>query len=198
MMDYISLAGISVGLAMDAFAVCITNGAVCRKEAVNLRFALRMALSFAVFQALMRMIGWLIGKAGENLISSIDHWIALVLLCYLGIQMIVEAVKKGREGGEETCQADGVSLRTLLALSVATSIDALATGIILPSAVGANTLPLMIFSVCAIGVITFFICMAGVFLGKTFGLLVAGKAEILGGMVLIAIGLKIFIEHMFL
>ena len=74
--------------------------------------------------------------------------------------MIVEAVKKGREGGEETCQADGVSLRTLLALSVATSIDALATGIILPSAVGANTLPLMIFSVCAIGVITFFICMA--------------------------------------
>ena len=72
-MDYVSLVGIAVGLSMDAFAVCITNGAVCKRENVNARFALRLAFSFGFFQALMPMIGWLIGKAGESLISSIDR-----------------------------------------------------------------------------------------------------------------------------
>ena len=82
-MDMVSLVGIAVGLAMDAFAVCITNGAVCKRENVNARFALRLAVSFGFFQAMMPMIGWLIGKAGESLISSVDHWIALILLGYL-------------------------------------------------------------------------------------------------------------------
>lgn len=197
-MDYISLVGIAVGLSMDAFAVCITNGAVCRRENVTPRFALRMAASFGFFQALMPMVGWLIGKAGESLISCVDHWIALLLLCYLGGKMVYEAVKKMRSGEQEECRAENVSFRTLMALSVATSIDALATGIILPSAVGAYSLTLMLVSVGAIGLITFCIGFAGVFLGKTFGMLIAGKAEILGGVVLVAIGLKIFIEHMFL
>ncbi|MBS6860014.1 MAG: manganese efflux pump [Clostridiales bacterium] len=197
-MDYVSLVGIAVGLSMDAFAVCITNGAVCKRENVNARFALRLAFSFGFFQALMPMIGWLIGKAGESLISSIDHWIALLLLSYLGGRMIYESVKKQRSGEQEDCRADNVSFRTLMALSVATSIDALATGLLLPSAVGAYSLSLMLISVGTIGLITFCIGFCGVFLGKTFGMLIAGKAEILGGVVLIGIGLKIFIEHMFL
>ena len=196
-MDYVSLVGIAVGLAMDAFAVCITNGAVCRRDKVNVRFALRLAFSFGLFQALMPVIGWLIGKAGDSLISFVDHWIALLLLSYLGGRMIWESVKKLRSGEQEECRADDVSLRTLLALSVATSIDALATGVLLPSAVGAYSGTLMLISVAIIGLVTFCIGFCGVFLGKTFGLLIAGKAEIVGGVVLIGIGLKIFIEHMF-
>ena len=196
-MDMVSLVGIAVGLAMDAFAVCITNGAVCKRENVNARFALRLAVSFGFFQAMMPTIGWLIGKAGESLISSVDHWIALILLGYLGGRMIYESVKKRKAGEEEECRIDSVSFRTLMALSLATSIDALATGIILPSAVGAGSLPLMLIAVGAIGLITLCIAFAGVFLGKTFGTLIAGKAENLGGVVLIGIGVKIFVEHMF-
>ncbi len=177
---------------MDAFAVSVTNGAVCQKN--NLKFAAKLALSFGFFQALMPTIGWLAGKAAENFISSVDHWIALILLGFIGTQMLIEAFKNEKE--EETCQLD-VPLKTLIALSIATSIDALATGIILPSAVGASTVPLMLAAVGIIGLVTFIICIAGVYLGKKFGDLLSKKAEILGGFVLIAIGLKIFIEHMF-
>ena len=190
-MDIVALAGIAVGLSMDAFAVSVTNGAVCQKA--NLRFALKLALSFGFFQALMPTIGWLAGKAAENFISSVDHWVALILLCFIGTQMLVEAFKNEQD---EECRMD-VPLKTLMALSIATSIDALATGIILPSAVGASTIPLMLSAVGIIGFITFVICIAGVYLGKKFGAMLSKKAEILGGLVLIVIGLKIFIEHMF-
>ena len=191
-MDIVALAGIAVGLSMDAFAVSVTNGAVCQKA--NLKFAVKLAFSFGFFQALMPTIGWLAGKAAEGFISSVDHWVALILLCFIGIQMLVEAFKHEKE--EDVCQTD-VPLKTLMALSIATSIDALATGIILPSAVGASTVPLMLAAVGIIGLVTFVIRIAGVYLGKKFGALLSKKAEILGGLVLIAIGLKIFIEHMF-
>lgn len=194
-MDYVSLAGIAVGLSMDALAVSITNGAVTKK--VTAAFSAKLALTFGLFQAFMPFLGWLIGKAGANFIGSIDHWIALLLLSYLGIQMILESRKKAKEGCGGTLR-DDISLKTLLTLAVATSIDALATGILLPSAVGASTITLMLLSVGLIGLITFALCMAGVFIGKKFGCLCSSKAEILGGIVLIAIGLKIFIEHMFL
>lgn len=192
-MDFISLAGIAVGLSMDAFAVSITNGAVTRKA--NLRFAFKMAATFGLFQALMPFLGWLIGKAGESFISSIDHWIALLLLSYLGIQMIWESRKKKREDASPL--QDDIPLKTLFMLGIATSIDALATGILLPSAVGASTIPLMILSVILIGLITFLLCTIGVYAGKKFGSLLSSRAEILGGIVLIAIGVKIFVEHMF-
>ena len=194
-MDVISLIGIAIGLSMDAFAVSITNGAVTR--GVTLGFAAKLAVSFGLFQAAMPMIGWAIGKAGEGLISSIDHWIALLLLGYIGTQMLLEARKKCGEGAAD-CQKDRPGFKTILAFAVATSIDALATGIILPTAVGASTLPLMLLSVALIGVVTFLFSLAGVALGKKFGSLCCGKAEIVGGLVLIAIGLKIFIEHVFL
>lgn len=193
-MDYFSLCGIAVGLSMDAFAVSITNGAVTRR--VTPRFALKIAFFFGLFQSVMPTAGWLIGKAGENIINAVDHWIALILLGYLGINMIWESRKKKKEGTGCSRQ-DDISLKTLLTLAVATSIDALATGVLLPSAVGASTAFLMMISVLLIGLITFVISFAGVYIGKKFGTVCAGRAEILGGLVLIAIGLKIFIEHMF-
>ncbi len=193
-MDYVSLCGIAVGLAMDAFAVSITNGACMRK--VTVRFALKLAACFGFFQLIMPLAGWLIGKAGERIIASVDHWVALALLSYIGIDMIRESRKKSRAGVCRTGQ-DSLPLKKLLALAVATSIDALATGIILPSAVGASTASLMAVSVLTIGLITFVICFAGVYIGRQFGLMIAGHAEVLGGIVLIAIGVKIFIDHMF-
>lgn len=193
-MDYFSVAGIAVGLSMDALAVSITNGALTKR--VTPRFALKIAFFFGLFQSVMPTAGWLIGKAGESVISAVDHWVALILLGYIGINMIVESRKK-KVAGLECVRQDDIPMKTLLTLSVATSIDALATGVILPSAVGASTPSLMAVSVLLIGLITFIICFAGVYVGKKFGTLCAGRAEILGGIVLIVIGLKIFIEHMF-
>ena len=194
-MDYFSLCGIAVGLAMDAFAVCITSGAVTRR--VNAFFAAKLAFTFGIFQAVMPMLGWMIGKAGESIINAVDHWVALILLGYLGINMILESRKKIRCGKTDARQ-DDIPLKNLLTLAVATSIDALATGLILPNAVGASTLPLMIASVAVIGGITFLICLLGVWIGKKFGPLLSCRAEIFGGIVLIAIGCKIFVDHMFL
>ena len=190
-MDTLSLIGIAVGLSMDAFAVSVTNGAVQKK--VTLKLALRMAGFFGFFQALMPLLGWLVGKAGEGFISSIDHWVALILLGFIGIQMIVESRKK-----EEDTPPDDLNFKRLTALAVATSIDALATGVILPTAVGAYTPALMAVSVCLIGAITFVLCLAGVWIGKKFGGLLADRAELLGGIVLVLIGIKIFADHIFL
>lgn len=194
-MDYISLIGIAVGLSMDAFAVSITNGAVTKQ--VDAKFVAKLAVSFGLFQAGMPMIGWAIGKAGEGLISSVDHWIALILLAYIGIQMLLEARKKRKEGVVE-CQREAICFKTVMALAVATSIDALATGIILPTAVGAATLPAMLLSVSLIGLITFLLSACGIAIGKKFGTLFCNKAEVIGGIVLIGIGCKIFLEHMFI
>lgn len=193
-MDYFSVFGIAVGLSMDAFAVSITNGALTKR--VTSRFALKLAFCFGLFQSLMPMVGWLIGKAGENIINAVDHWVALILLGYIGGNMIVESRKKKR-AGTECVRQDDIPLKTLLTLAVATSIDALATGVILPSAVGASTPFLMMVSVLLIGIITFVICFAGVYIGKRFGSFCAGRAEVIGGLVLIGIGVKIFIDHMF-
>lgn len=193
-MDYIALIGIAAGLSMDAFAVSITNGAVTKK--VTLPFALKLAFCFGLFQAFMPMIGWMVGKAGETFIRSVDHWVALLLLGYLGLQMIVESRKKAH-CGEFSAMQDNISLKRLVALAVATSIDALITGIILPTAVGASNFVLMFISIGIIGLITFIICLIGVYIGKKFGFLCSSKAEIVGGTVLLAIGLKIFIEHIF-
>ena len=193
-MDYAYLVGLAVGLAMDAFAVSITNGSAVEK--VTPRYALKIAALFGFFQALMPTLGWLIGKAGESFINAVDHWIALILLGYIGGSMIAESRKKKQEGTTCACRKE-LSMKTLLTLAVATSIDALATGVILPSAVGASTPYLMLTAVLMIGAITFAISFAGVYIGQRFGTFFAGRAEIIGGIVLIIIGVKIFIEHMF-
>jgi putative Mn2+ efflux pump MntP len=192
-MDLISLFGIAVGLSMDAFAVSIANGAACNK--LRFSFALKLGGAFGLFQALMPFVGWCIGRAGEAIITAVDHWIALVLLGFLGGKMIWEAVRH-KEDDEPKNQED-IALKTLLLLAVATSIDALATGIILPSAVGASTFLLMLLAIAIIGAVTFCICVPACYLGKKFGSLLSSKAEIFGGLVLIAIGVKIFVEHQF-
>lgn len=191
-MDYISLIGIAIGLSMDAFAISITNGAIIKK--VTMCKALKIAACFGLFQGVMPIIGWLVGKFGEHFIRSVNHWIALILLCYLGIKMIWDACKKDNS---HSCQRDNISTRLLLTMAVATSIDALATGVILPSAVGAQSYLFMLISIAIISVITFVVCLFGVFLGKKFGCLLHNKSCVLGGIVLICIGIKIFVEHLF-
>lgn len=194
-MDYISLVGIAAGLSMDAFAVSVTQGTSLREKKPSqcLKDALRFGVCFGFFQGMMPFIGWAIGKVGESIIGQIDHWVAFLLLGWIGIQMIREAL-----GGEDEEASSHVDLKKLLTLGVATSIDALATGIILPGAVGASTVPLMLISVGTIGVITLVLSFIGVFIGRKFGELFAGKAEIVGGCVLIFIGARILIDHLFL
>lgn len=190
-MDYISIIGIAIGLAMDAFAVSMAKSANTTK--LNKVSEIKMALFFGAFQFFMPIIGWTIGKSGEEFIDKIDHWIALVLLGYIGIKMVYTSLIKKKNNILET--NNNLNLKTLTILSLATSIDALATGIILPTAVGANTALLMFFSTGLIGIITFLISMIGISIGKKFGILFASKAELVGGLVLVSIGIKIFIEH---
>ena len=193
-MDYLSLIGIAVGLSMDAFAVSVTNGAVTR--GLKFSHALKIAFCFGLFQAMMPILGWLVGKAGEGFISQLDHWVAFILLGYIGGKMVFDAWKERGKKTECQCRSP-IGMKTLLMMAVATSIDALATGIILPSAVGASTILLMAFAVTFIGLITFFISLAGVYLGKKFGAVFCSKAELAGGIVLILIGCKILVEHLF-
>ena len=145
----------------------------------------------------MPVIGWLVGKAGEGFISKVDHWGAFVLLGFIGGKMIADYIKERKEE-ISTEKKDSLSNRTIFVLAIATSIDALATGVILPSAVGASTFELMLISVIIIGVLTFIICMLGVYLGKVFGVLLSKHSTLFGGTVLIIIGGKILIEHLIL
>lgn len=193
-MDYLSLIGIAVGLSMDAFAVSVTNGAVTK--GLRPSHALKIAACFGLFQAGMPILGWLIGKAGEGFISQLDHWVAFILLGYIGGKMIYSAWKE--RGKKMECQCrNPIGMKMLLMMAVATSIDALATGIILPSAVGASTILSMTFAVTSIGLITFVISLAGVYLGKKFGDVFCSKAGLVGGIVLVLIGCKILTEHLF-
>lgn len=192
-MDYITVGGIAVGLAMDAFAVAMMNGAVTKN--IKLPHALKIAFCFGFFQFIMPIIGWGIGKAGAGFINQIDHWIAFILLSYIGGKMLYDA-KHSSNHANCRCHKP-INLKTLILLSVATSIDALATGIILPSAIGASTAFLMLYAAVIIGAITFLISFLGVYIGKKFGTILSSKAELLGGILLIAIGMKILIEALF-
>lgn len=194
-MDYFSIVGIAVGLAMDAFAVSVSNGATTKN--LKIPYALKLAMFFGAFQLLMPVIGWLVGKAGESFITQVDHWIAFVLLAFIGGKMIVDYIKERKEE-VSTEKKERLSNKTIFMLAIATSIDALATGIILPSAVGASTFILMLIAVAIIGVLTFIICLAGVYLGKVFGALLSKHSMLFGGTVLILIGGKILLEHLFM
>ena len=193
-MDLVSIILISIGLSMDAFAVSITNGAMINKATVS--EGIRIGLFFGGFQALMPLIGWSVGIKFQRYISALDHWIALILLSIIGIKMIYDSIKESKEHkdeiacdysqGEKRC----LNNKTLTILSIATSIDALAVG------VSFAFLKVSILStITIIGTITFIICFIGVVIGKKCGELLKKRAEILGGLVLIFIGIKIFIEH---
>lgn len=182
-MNIIDILVIGVGLSMDAFAVSICKGLAMKK--MDIMKALVCSLYFGVFQALMPLIGFLLGSGFKNVVSSIDHWIAFVLLGIIGINMIKEA---------KSCDVvnDSMDVKTMLTLAVATSIDALAIGVTF-AFLKVSIIP----AVSIIGLITFVCCFIGVKLGSAFGEKLKSKAEIMGGVMLILIGTKILIEHLF-
>ncbi|MBQ3101040.1 MAG: manganese efflux pump [Clostridia bacterium] len=186
-MGIIELVLISVGLAMDAFAVAVCKGLNMRR--INYKHAVIIAAFFGGFQALMPFLGWLIGTRFASYIDKYDHYVAFALLAFIGVKMIIDAVK-GEEECEECKDSDKLDIKELLVLAVATSIDALAVGVtfaLLPELnVG--------WSVAIIGVITFLISALGVVIGNRFGSKYQQKAELAGGIILILIGVKFLLE----
>ncbi len=184
-MDFAAVLFIAVGLAMDAFSVSVCSG-MCFRQ-MRLEGALRMAGFFGAFQAGMPVIGWLGGTLLAERIAAFDHWVAFGLLAAIGGKMIVEAVRRG----PDECPPDPLQLGMLLVLSVATSIDALAVGISLAVLDTAIASP-----VAVIGIVTFGLSLAGVFLGKRCGDIFHGRVEIVGGVILLGIGLRILLSHL--
>ncbi len=178
---------IAVGLSMDAFAVAICKGLATGR--VKLGQMVIVGLWFGIFQALMPLIGYLLGVNFSTLIQSIDHWIAFILLGLIGANMIREAI-----GGDEECcneEDASYSIRTMLPLAIATSIDALAVGVSF-AFLSVDIVPAVSF----IGVCTFILSAFGVKIGSVFGLRFKKKAEIAGGVILILMGAKILLEHL--
>ena len=184
-MSLVSIIFISIGLAMDAFAVSIASGFTIHRLRVG--HAFRIAFFFGAFQAIMPVIGWLAGLSVQEYIAAIDHWIAFILLSFVGGRMIYEATVLGEERDEK----DPLNIYVLLMLSVATSIDALAVGLSLSFLNVAIALPAIV-----IGCVTFALSFAGVYIGDRFGHFFESKIEIAGGIILIGIGIKILIEHL--
>lgn len=170
-------------LSMDAFAVSVTKGMTLKK--INLSISTKIAFLFGLFQAVMPLIGWLFGMNFELYIRSIDHWIAVVLLSFLGIKMIIEAIKN--DDNDNSTYLDN---KELIILSIATSIDALAVGVTF-AFLNIDIIPICV----SIGVITFLVCFIGVLIGKKIGSVFKNYAQIIGGIILILIGLNILNEH---
>lgn len=183
-MGLIELFLIAVGLSMDAFAVSVCKGLAMPK--CTFKKAAIVGLWFGGFQALMPAIGYVLGAQFQEAIASIDHWIAFVLLALIGGNMIHEAL----DNDEEEADAS-LDVKTMFLLAVATSIDALAIGITF-AFLKVNIIP----AVCFIGIVTFIISCAGVKIGNVFGARYKNKAEIVGGVILILLGLKILLEHL--
>lgn len=183
-MSLFSLFIIAVGLSMDAFAVSICKGLAMKK--INLKKACIVGLWFGGFQALMPLIGYLLGSQFEQYITAIDHWIAFVLLGLIGASMIKEALSK-----EDECANDSLDFKTMFLLAVATSIDALAVGVTF-AFLQVDIVPAVSF----IGIITFTLSAIGVKVGNVFGIKYKSKAELAGGIILIVMGIKILLEHL--
>ncbi|MEG2923774.1 MAG: manganese efflux pump MntP family protein [Oscillospiraceae bacterium] len=187
-MDLFTLFLLALGLSMDAFAVSVSNS-MCF-TALSKKQALSASFTFGVFQGVMPLIGFAAGRGFTETVSKLDHWICLVLLAIIGGKMLFDGVQSLRT--PEACPAQKTySVRLMLMQGVATSIDALAVGISLASLGNTNIWAAAGF----IGVITFICCVIGHFIGKKAGGSLGNKAQILGGFILIAIGVKTFIEH---
>ena len=177
---------IAVGLSMDACAVSICKGLSVQK--VTFRHAATCGGYFGAFQALMPVIGFVLGVQFRSLITGIDHWIALILLGLIGVNMIREALS-----GEEEEVNCSFCIRAMLPLAIATSIDALAVGVTFAAMdIGSK----IVFAVIFIGVVTFLLSAIGVKIGNLFGMKFKSKAELFGGVVLVLMGLKIFLEDL--
>ena len=199
-MNLLELFIIAVGLSADAFAVAVCSGLTMPK--VTIKKSLIVGLYFGFFQAMMPLLGYLFAKQFADKIAAYDHWIAFALLCFIGIQMIVESFKKekcpDRECPPEICmdrecpRKKEISLKPaqMLPLAVATSIDALAVGVSF-AFLRVDIVP----AVCSIGIITLLLSMLGVKIGNLFGLRFKSKAELIGGIILMLMGFKILLEH---
>lgn len=179
---------IGIGLSMDAFAVSICKGLAMRK--VNKKQALVIGLFFGGFQALMPFIGWALGIQFQSYITNIDHWIAFVLLVFIGGKMIVEAVKPEEEEAVEVMDPP-LDIKEMFLLAIATSIDALAVGVTFAFL----DYPI-VEAISIIGVTTLVISVGGVYVGNFFGSRYKNKAELAGGLILVLLGVKILLEHL--
>lgn len=184
-MGIIELIVLSIGLAMDAFAVSICKGLAMPK--MKWKNAIIVGLYFGLFQALMPVIGYLLGISFKDAITSIDHWISFVLLAGIGINMIKEALSKDKEEAN-----DSVKFKDMIILAIATSIDALAVGVTF-AFLKVN----IVLSVTLIGIITFITSIIGVKIGNVFGNKYEKQAELAGGIILIFLGVKILLEHLY-
>lgn len=184
-MNFLSISLIALGLAMDAFAVSIASGVTIKQ--MHIRHAMRIALFFGGFQALMPLLGWLCGGWAVEYVKAVDHWIAFGLLSLIGGNMI----RGSFQLQEKECHKDPLNLYVLFGLAVATSIDAFAVGLTFSFLDGIILMP-----VAVIGVITFVLSFIGTYIGDHFGHLFENKIEIAGGLILIGMGIKILIEHL--
>lgn len=178
---------VAVGLSMDAFAVAVCKGLSMSR--INYKRGFLIALFFGIFQAAMPLIGWVLGVQFEEYIVTFDHWIAFVLLGFIGVKMLFEAFEKEEK---ENC-ADDFHIGELFVLAIATSIDALAIGITF--ALIAHEIDIW-GSVSIIGAVTFVLSFAGVILGNKFGSRYKKWAELAGGIILCLMGIKILLEHL--
>lgn len=180
---------IALGLSMDAFAVSISNGMCFRN--FGIKKIITASFSFGLFQMLMPIIGYFAGSSFSSSIRSLDHWIALILLASIGGKMIYDGIIELKN--PNSCDIKKTfTIRVLLLQSVATSIDALAVGIsfaVMQVSIG--------MAASFIGIVTFVCCLFGSFLGHRFGVVLGKRAEVLGGIILVGIGIKIFVEHVF-
>ena len=184
---------LAIGLAMDCFAVSIASGIILKRT--QWRPMLVMALAFGLFQALMPFIGWMFAKTFSHLIESVDHWIAFAILAFLGGRMILESFK------DEDCRQtfNPASPKVVFTMAIATSIDALAIGVSF-AFLGINDYTEILSPILIIGFVSFVMSLIGLFFGIKCGCGCARKlkAVLRGGIILVVIGLKILIEHLFL
>jgi len=186
-MTLITVLLISIGLAMDAFAVSMGLGIKTSNN--KLRVALKASLMFGLFQSLMPILGWFIGAQFKELITSYDHWIAFSLLVFIGLKMLYESTKVSKECDIKN-RPD--TFLNLLILAIATSIDALAVGVSFAFLDISITIPAII-----IGCVAFIFSFVGVELGNRLGCYAKSRAEVLGGLILIVLGVKILLEHLY-
>lgn len=183
-MDIISVLFLAVALAMDAFGVSVTDGIILKK--IKITDAIKIGLFFGGFQFVMPCIGSFLAGFAMKYIEAVDHWIAFALLIFLGVRMIIEARKEEKE-----IPKNPLGVSTLFMMAIATSIDALAAGITI-AAVGT---PILVPAII-IGVVAFVFSFAGLYIGSKSGDILGDKAEILGGLMLIFIGVKTLVEHL--
>ena len=183
-MGFIELFLLAVGLSMDAFAVSVCKGLAMPR--ITVKKVSIVALWFGGFQALMPLIGYILGVQFQDKITAVDHWIAFILLGIIGVNMVRESLS-----GECENTSDSLDIKTMFVLAVATSIDALAVGITF-AFLRVNIIPAVSF----IGVTTFILSAAGVKIGNVFGTKYKSKAELAGGIILILLGVKILLEHL--